>query len=126
MVAGKKKPILRAGMGTLAMIAIGSLASYSNSGSPQSSNGPNGNAYGYYLKNNTPGFISRAVDQGPADPNTVISVTAWLKLQNENQLGQLVQQLYNKHSPNFHKLLNPTQFNPTFSPHTQLSVHGTE
>src|SRR2546425_9571754 len=102
MVPRKKKEMLRAGLGALAMIAIASLASSSNSASPQSSNGPNGNAYGYYVNNNTPGFVSRAVDQGPADPNTVISVTAWLKLQNENQLGQLVQQLYNKNRSEEH------------------------
>src|SRR5438552_13026749 len=119
MVPRKKKEMLRAGLGALAMIAIASLASSSNSASPQSSNGPNGNAYGYYVTNNTPGFISRAVDQGPAYPNTVISVTAWLKLQNENQLGQLVQQLYNKNSPNFHKWLNQSQFNASFSPTAQ-------
>ena len=132
MVPRKKKEMLRAGLGALAMIAIASLASSSNSASPQSSKGPNGNAYGYYVTNNTPGFISRAVDQGPADPNTVISVTAWLKLQNENQLGQLVQQLYNKNSPNFHKWLNQSQFNASFSPTAQqvnavqnfLTAHG--
>ena len=93
MVPKKLKRILVVSLGVVAIVAIASLASYSHSASAQSSSGPNGNAYGYVVKNNTPGFVSRAVDQGPADPNTVISVTAWLKLQNQNQLDQLVQQL---------------------------------
>ncbi len=132
MVPRTKRSILRTSLGVLAIIAIASLASYSHSVSGQSSSGPNGNAYGYVIKNNTPGFISQAVDQGPADPTTVISVTAWLKLQNESQLDQAVQQLYNSKSPNFHKWLNQSQFNASFSPTTQqvnavqnfLAAHG--
>src|SRR5215467_11034647 len=132
MVSGKQKKILLVTLGVIAIVSIASLASYSNSAAPQSSSGPNGNAYGYMVKNNTPGFISRAVDQGAADPTTVISVTAWLKLQNENQLNQLAQQLYDKKSPNFHKWLNQGQFNASFSPTAQqvnavqnfLTAHG--
>lgn len=132
MVPRTKRNILRASLGVLAIIAIASLASYSHSVSAQSSNGPNGNAYGYVIKNNTPGFIKWAVDQGPADPTTLISVTAWLKLQNENQLDRQVQQLYDSKSPNFHKWLNQSQFDASFSPTTQqvnavenfLTAHG--
>ena len=132
MVPRTKRSILRTSLGVLAIIAIASLASYSHSVSGQSSSGPNGNAYGYVIKNNTPSLISQAVDQGPADPTTVISVTAWLKLQNESQLDQAVQQLYNSKSPNFHKWLNQSQFNSSFSPTTQqvnavqnfLAAHG--
>jgi len=132
MVLRTKRNILGAGVEMLAIIAIVSLASYSHSVSAQSSSGPNGNAYGYLIKDNTPGFISQAVDQGPADPTMVISVAAWLKLQNENQLDQAIQQLYNSKSPNFHKWLNQSQFNASFSPTTQqvnavqnfLTAHG--
>src|SRR5260370_13921247 len=80
----------------------------------QSSNGPNGNAYGYVVHGNTPGFVQRAVDNGATDPATIINVTAWLKLHNENQLDQLVQQLYSKKSANFHKWVNQVQFNASF------------
>ncbi len=98
----------------------------------QSSNGPNGNAYGYVVHGNTPGFVQRAVDNGATDPGTVITVTAWLKLHNENQLDQLVQQLYSKKSPNFQKWINQDQFNANFSPSLQeanavqnfLTAHG--
>jgi len=98
----------------------------------QASNGPNGNAYGYVVHGNTPGFVQSAVDNGATDPTTVITVTAWLKLHNESQLDQLVQQLYSKNSPNFHKWINQDQFNASFSPSPQeanavqnfLTAHG--
>jgi subtilase family serine protease len=108
-----------AGLGVVAIAAILSFFSFSSSGLPNSSSGPTGNAYGYVIKNNTPGFVSRAVDQGAADPTTLISVTAWLKLHNENQLDQIVEQLYNKKSANFHKWLTQEQFNASFSPTAQ-------
>jgi subtilase family serine protease len=98
----------------------------------QSSKSPNGNAYGFVVHDNTPGFVQRAVDNGPTDPTTLITVTAWLKLHNENQLDQLVQGLYSKKSPNFHKWINQDQFNASFSPSSQevnavqnfLTAHG--
>jgi subtilase family serine protease len=132
MNSRRQHRILPLSLGALAIVALVALVCHSDSVSAQSSGGPNGNAYGYVVRNNTPGFISRAVDQGPADPNTLISVTAWLKLQNENQLDQLVHQLYNKKSPNFHKWLNQSQFNASFSPTAQqvnavqnfLTAHG--
>src|SRR5260370_8056535 len=85
----------------------------------QSPKGPRGNAYGYVVDGKTPGFVQRAVDNGATDPATVITVTAWLKLHNENQLDQLVQQLYSKKSANFHKWINQDQFNASFSPTAQ-------
>ncbi len=132
MFGKRHKGYFSAGMGILAIAAILSLVSLSSSGSPQSSSGPNGNAYGYVIKNNTPGFIGRAVDQGAADPTTLISVTAWLKLHNENQLDQIVQQLYNNKSRDFHNWLSQEQFNASFSPTAQevnavqnfLAAHG--
>ncbi len=132
MFLKRKQSYFSSGLGVLAIAAILSLVSFSSSGSSQSSSGPNGNADGYVIKNNTPGFVKRAVDQGAADPTTLISVTAWLKLHNENQLDQIVQQLYNKKSSSFHKWLNQTEFNVSFSPTAQevnavqnfLTAHG--
>jgi subtilase family serine protease len=71
------------------------------------------------IANNTPGFIKQAKDLGPADPSAIISVTAWLKLHNENKLDQLVGQQYQKGSPNFHKWITQNQFNSTFGPTSQ-------
>ncbi|HEX6465951.1 MAG TPA: protease pro-enzyme activation domain-containing protein, partial [Terriglobales bacterium] len=73
----------------------------------------------YKVPNNTPGFIQKAVDQGAVDPSTVISVTVWLKLHNEQQLDQLVQKQYQKGSANYHQWLNQGQFNANFSPTSQ-------
>jgi len=90
------------------------------------------NGNGYSVSNNTPGFVKQAIDQGPVDPTTVISVTVWLKLHNENQLDGLVQQLHQKGSPNYHQWINQDQFNANFGPSPQevnavenfLTAHG--
>ena len=75
--------------------------------------------FGQNIANNTPGFIKKATDLGPVDPSTLIEVTAWLKLHNENQLDQLVKQQYTKNHPNFHKWITQDQFNAQFSPTAQ-------
>lgn len=68
------------------------------------------------VSQNTPGFIKNARDLGPTDPSAVISVTAWLKLHNEQQLAQLQKQQTTKGHPNFHKWITQDQFNAQFSP----------
>ena len=81
---------------------------------------------------NTPGFVQKAKDLGPTDPNTVITVTAWLKLHNEAQLDKLVQQQNQKGSPNYHKWISQAQFDASFGPTAQelkavqnfLNAHG--
>jgi len=90
------------------------------------------NAHAAPVANNTPGFIKKAADLGPVDPNTVITATAWLKLHNEAQLDTLVQGLHKKGSPNYHKWITQDQFNASFGPTSQevnsvqnfLSSHG--
>jgi hypothetical protein len=52
----------------------------------------NANAQSYVVAGNTPGFVKKAADLGGLDPFSVISVTVWLKMQNENKLDQLVRQ----------------------------------
>ncbi len=100
-----------AGM-TLALLAT--LLSLVVCGSAQSANSVN-----YLIPNNTPGFIKNAQDTGPVDPNTIISVTVWLQLQHENQLDQLVAQVHQKGSPNYHKWITQNQFNAQFGPTAQ-------
>jgi len=98
----------------------------------QSSSGPKSNVYDYLIDSNTPGFIKQAIDLGSADPTTVISVTVWLNLHNEQQLDRLVQQQYQKGSPSFKKWITQDGFNASFSPTTQevksvqnfLTAHG--
>ena len=128
----RKRSFLATGLSILACSALALLGTFANSGSASSGNAPNGNAYGYIIHNNTPGFVQNAADLGSVDPNTLITITAWLKLHNENQLAQLAQQLYSKNSPNFHKWINQDQFNAGFSPSAQelnavqnfLTAHG--
>jgi subtilase family serine protease len=71
------------------------------------------------ISGNTPGFIKKAIDDGPANPTDQITVTAWLKLHNENQLAQLLTQQTTKGSGQFHKWLTQDQFNASFSPTAQ-------
>jgi len=71
------------------------------------------------ISQNTPGFIKNAKDLGPVDPATVITVTAWLKLQNEQQLDQLVKQQYTKSHANYHKWITQDAFNTQFAPTSQ-------
>jgi subtilase family serine protease len=84
------------------------------------------------IAKNTPGFIKKATDLGAIDPNTVISVTAWLKLHNEDKLDALVQGQYKKGSSSYRKWITQDQFNASYGPTAQqvnsvqnfLSAHG--
>jgi subtilase family serine protease len=84
------------------------------------------------ITNNTPGFIKKATDLGAVDPSTVISVTVWLKLHNEDKLGALVQGQYKKGSSAYHKWITQEQFNAGYGPTSQqvnavqnfLTAHG--
>ena len=117
----------RAAMG-LAGLAVATLAAtfFVNSGATQTSSAA------YTISGNTPGFIKKATDLGSADLTTVISVTVWLNLHNEQQLDRLVQQQYQKGSPSFHKWITQDGFNASFSPTNQevksvqnfLTAHG--
>ncbi len=68
------------------------------------------------VASNTPGFIKKAADLGPLDPNSVINVTVWLQLHNEGKLDTLVKEQKQKGSANYHKWITQDQFNATFAP----------
>ena len=60
-----------------------------------------------------------AYDVGPASwfaENSQITVTVVLNLRNRNQLEQLVEALYTRGSPNYHKFLTQPQFAAQFGP----------
>jgi subtilase family serine protease len=76
-------------------------------------------AKAFDIAGNTPGFVKRATDIGPVDPNMVITVTVWLQLHNENQLDSLVQQQYQRGSGQYHKWITQGQFNASFGPTSQ-------
>ena len=71
------------------------------------------------IAKNTPGFIKKAADLGAVDPNTVITVTAWLNLHNETQLDALVQGQYKKGSSTYHKWITQSQFNSSYGAMSQ-------
>jgi len=68
------------------------------------------------VANNTPGFIKKAADLGPLDPNSVINVTVWLQLHNEAKLDTLVKEQKQKGSANYKKWITQDQFNASFAP----------
>src|SRR6476660_8046727 len=68
------------------------------------------------VANNTPGFIKKATDLGPLDPNSMINVTVWLQLHNEGKLDTLVKEQKQKASANYKKWITQDQFNASFGP----------
>jgi subtilase family serine protease len=62
---------------------------------------------------------NQRVNLGPEDQSAQISVTVWLKLRNEAALDALLQQMYDKNSPNYHRWLNAGQFKSQFGPTAQ-------
>jgi subtilase family serine protease len=78
-----------------------------------------GNGNSFAFSRNTPGFVAKATDLGAVDQNTVIAVTVWLKLHNEDQLDKLVAQQQQRSSGQYHKWITQDQFNASFGPTTQ-------
>jgi subtilase family serine protease len=79
----------------------------------------NGNGNSFAVSGNTPGFVAKATDLGPVDPNTVIAVTVWLNLHNEAQLDKLVAQQQQRGSGQYHNWITQDQFNASFGPTSQ-------
>ena len=124
--AGNRSLLVSACMLTLvSLTAAGILVSPEFARSQSSSNAA-------AISDNTPGFIHKAKDMGPVNPNTTIAVTVWLRLRNGARLDQMAQQMYQKGSPNYHKWLNQSDFNAGFAPTAQavnavenfLTAHG--
>jgi len=105
----------------LALIAAASFFAITPAQARRHSNaaGGNGNGNAFGVAGNTPGFIRKATDLGPVDPNTVITVTVWLQLHNEKQLDTLVQQQHQRGSSQYRQWITQDQFNGSFGPTTQ-------
>ncbi len=84
-------------------------------------------------------IISNQLDMGPEDLSKSISVTVWLRQHNKETFDALVQQMYEKGSPNYHHWLTMAQYEAKFAPTQQdaalvqaylkthnLTVTGTE
>jgi subtilase family serine protease len=59
------------------------------------------------------------VNLGPENQSAPIAMTVWLKLHNEAALDSMLQQMYDKKSPNYHHWLTPAQFKAQFAPTAQ-------
>ncbi len=120
-----------AGLALWVVVAVVALAATGLLVRPEFAQSSSGTK-GFVIANNTPRFVGLAKNLGPTDPNTLITVTVWLHLQNGAVLDRLVQQTYQKNSPNYHKWLNQSQFNASFAPTSQavlavknfLTAHG--
>ncbi len=53
---------------------------------------------------------------GPENLSKEITVTLWLKQHNQAAFDELVRQMYDKNSPNFHHFLTMTQYQARFAP----------
>jgi subtilase family serine protease len=53
---------------------------------------------------------------GPEDQNRQISVTVWLNLHNKATLDEMVKEMYDESSPNYHHFLTKEQYRSQFAP----------
>lgn len=53
---------------------------------------------------------------GPEDQNRQISVTVWLNLHNKATLDEMVKEMYDESSPNYHHFLSKEQYRSQFAP----------
>jgi len=60
--------------------------------------------------------FAQGTNMGPEDESKQISVTVWLNLHNKQGLDALVQQMYDKDSPNYHQFLTMEQYKEQFAP----------
>ena len=58
----------------------------------------------------------QAVNLGPEDQSKPISVTVWLHPHNKATLDSMVQDMYDKSSPSYHRFLTLKEFNKQFAP----------
>ncbi|HVP54268.1 MAG TPA: S53 family peptidase [Candidatus Eisenbacteria bacterium] len=71
------------------------------------------------LQNSTPRIAQSGKNLGPENPATVIEITVRLHHHNLAARDALLQQLYTKGSPQYHKFLTPQQYAQRFGPTAQ-------
>jgi subtilase family serine protease len=64
-------------------------------------------------------LLAKSRDLGPEDPSKVITVTVWLNQHNKAALDELVRQMYEPGSANYHRWLTREQYKATFAPTAQ-------
>jgi subtilase family serine protease len=65
------------------------------------------------------GTTNQSISLGPEDPSKEISVTVWLNQHNKPAFDALVEQMYDKTSPNYHHWLTMQQYKIQFAPTAQ-------
>jgi hypothetical protein len=61
-------------------------------------------------------MLSNAENLGSEDLSKQITVTVWLKHHNQAAFDELVRQMYDKNSPNYHRFLTLEQYHANFAP----------
>jgi subtilase family serine protease len=59
---------------------------------------------------------NQATRLGPEDENKQIAITVWLNLHDKATLDAMVQEMYDKNSPNYHHFLTMDQYKQQFAP----------
>lgn len=67
-------------------------------------------------------FPNQGTNLGPEDESKEISVTVWLNVHNKAGLDALVQQMYDKNSPNYHHWLTMEEYKTRFAPTAKESA----
>lgn len=73
----------------------------------------------HVIANNTPRFGADAQDLGAEDASQPMKVTVWLNQHNKAEFDGLVQQMYQKGSPNYHRWLTRDEYKAKFAPTAQ-------
>jgi subtilase family serine protease len=68
------------------------------------------------LAGHRPSIVAKLSNVGKVPATNQISLAIGLPLRSENELDQLVQQLYDPSSTNFHRFLSPAEFTARFGP----------
>ncbi len=76
-------------------------------------------ATGQFIHNNTPKFVAKAKNLGPANPAESIDVSIWLNLHNRSAMDSLAEELYDPTSVNYHRWLTRADFATKFAPTPQ-------
>ena len=74
------------------------------------------------IANNTPRFGADAQDLGAEDASKPITVTLWLNQHNKAELDSLVEQMYQKDSPSYHRWLTREEYKSKFAPTAQEAL----
>lgn len=71
------------------------------------------------LRGHVPAVVNRLTPIGRVEPSTVVPLSIGLPLRNREALTQLLQQLYDPASANYHQYLTPGEFTQRFGPTEQ-------